>query len=139
MARVRTFISIDPGKAIRDRLVALSGPNLAHEIAERHILWHAAAGRVQHPNGCGVSRGFGREFDPPHALATVASVLFDDPRTRQLQPPRKFLMKCFGGAIQMGVRAPAKVSGAVKHLFRAHLEDHIRMRTDPNTVSGDVT
>jgi hypothetical protein len=30
-----------------------------HEIAERHILGHAAAGRMQHPNGCRALRGFG--------------------------------------------------------------------------------
>jgi hypothetical protein len=74
-----------------------------------------------------------------HTPSTVAAVLFEDPGSRQLQPQRKFLMECFGGAIQMGVGAPAKMSRAVKHLFRAHLEDYTRMRTDPNAVTCDVT
>src|SRR5207245_7365522 len=51
-----------------------------HEIAERHILGHAAAGRMQHPNGCRALRRFGRELDFPHPRAAVASVLFQDPR-----------------------------------------------------------
>jgi hypothetical protein len=89
-----------------------------HEIAERHILGHAAAGRMQHPNGCRAPRWFGCEFDLPHSLAAVASVLFEDARAGCSQTLRKFFAERCSVAVQMGVRAPAKKPGAVKDFLR---------------------
>jgi len=102
-----------------------------HEIAELHMLGHAATGRMQHLNGFAASRGFGCELDLPHAFAAVASVLFEHSRDRRSQALRKLFAERCGAAIQVGVRAPAEMPGAVKNFLHAHLEDHIRMGTDP--------
>src|SRR5450631_4642904 len=91
----------------------------SHEIAEAHIPGDAAAGRVQHPDGCAVLPG---EFDLPHSLATVVAVLLEDPWPRHSQALRKLFAKRSDVAIQMGVRAPAQMLGAVKNFLHTHLD-----------------
>jgi hypothetical protein len=78
---------------------------LFHELAQRRVLGHAAAARVQHPYDCRVLRGCGYQLDLPHSLTAIAAVLFEDPRTCRSKARRKLFAKCCSGAIQMGVCA----------------------------------
>ena len=40
--------------------------------------------------------------------------------------------------IELRVGAPAEMLRAIQHLLHAHLEDHVRMRADPDTARGNV-
>src|ERR1700722_2662443 len=62
---------------------------LFHELAERHILGHAAAARVKYPNNRGVVGGCGHQFNLPHALTAIAAALFEHPRACRSKPHRK--------------------------------------------------
>ena len=109
----------------------------AHEIAERHVFGDTASRRLQHAHQRALGCGWRSEFDLPDALPAVAAVLLEDTRARR-QPRRKLFAESPGGAIEMGVGAPAEALGAMKNLLHAHLEDHVGMSADPDPPGGDV-
>ena len=74
------------------------------------------------------------EFRLPYALTAIATVLLEDTRARRPKPWRKLFAESVGGAIEMGVGAPAKALRAMKNFFHAHLEDHVGMRADPDSL-----
>src|SRR6202035_3130019 len=67
----------------------------------------------------------------PHAVASVAPALLQNGPTPFTKPGRETLRELFGGAIQLGVVAPADVPSAEQHLLGAELQDHRRIRGNP--------
>ena len=86
----------------------------------------------------GLDVGGRNELDLPHALSAIAAVLLENARSCRSKPRRKLFTECAGGAIEMGVGAPAQMLRAVQNFLHAHLEDHIRMRADPDSPGRDV-
>ena len=73
----------------------------------------------------------------PHALPTISPVLLQYPRTI-VQLRRKCVTKLRRIAIEMRVRSPAEMLGAVKDLLDAHFENDLGMRADPRPTRSDV-
>src|SRR5262249_52895466 len=79
----------------------------------------------------------GSQFDFPDTLTAIAAVAFQDARTRP-EPRWEFRTKCSRGGVQVGIRAPAKLPGAMQYLFDAHLHNDVVMCADPRTVRRDI-
>jgi hypothetical protein len=73
----------------------------------------------------------------PDALPAVAAVLLQHPWAG-LQPRREGLAKFRRTAIEMRVRAPAEMLGAVENLLDAHFENDVGMRADPRPARSNV-
>ena len=109
-----------------------------HEDFERQDLRHAAATRLQRRHN---RRGTGRLFEPldlPDALTGVAAILLDDARSCDAKLSRKTPAKFLSAAIKTCVGAPAEMPLTVQHLFDAHFEDLVRMRTDKSSCCSYV-
>ena len=76
-------------------------------------------------------------LDLPHPLSAIAAVLFEHARTRRREASWKCLRKRGNGAIKPRIGAPAEMLGPHQHLFHTHLEDHVRVRTDPRSPRGE--
>src|SRR5215472_7728717 len=110
----------------------------AYEALERQLFGDTAALRMQHAYKRVSAAPAVDKLHFPHALAAVAAVLLQHPRAG-LQSHWERVTKFRRATIEMRVRAPAEMLGAVENLLDAHFENDVGMRAGPRPARRDVT
>ena len=100
------------------------------KLIEPQSFWHAAAARMQDRNKTRCALRAPSRFHLPHALTAVAAVLLEDTRA-QPETFRQPGPQIVCGPIEMRVRAPAEMPGAVQDFFDPHSENDVGVRADP--------
>src|SRR5205807_4688982 len=84
---------------------------------------------------CVGSRRPGHQLDLPHAVASVAARLLDDPDAVSAEAGRKALGELLDRFVAIGVGTPPQVPGLEEDLFGPHLGDDIGMGRDPHPMA----
>src|SRR6185437_5377159 len=83
------------------------------ERDQRHLFRKASALRLQDPRDRALLCRSRQQLDLPDPLAAIAAVLLDDARAGRSQVRRKAGGKLGGAAVELRVRPPAELPGAI--------------------------
>jgi hypothetical protein len=96
-----------------------------------NFLRQTPAERMQDAHDASPAHRLGNQFDLPNPLAAIAPVLLEHTRAGRLEPWRERGAEVGRRAVEVGIGAPSKMSGAVQDFFDAHLKDYVGVRADP--------